>query len=254
MKRKCTKCNKWKSYDNFAKEKRTKIGLQSRCKKCINEYTKTYWYKNHEKNLKKKKLYRKKNKVVLSNNAKKRYWNNIEESRQKGRDTQKRAYQRNKEKLKEKSRIYAKSNRQKILVREREWALKNPEKYKAKNRRHNIKRKLLVKIDGRVRLSTRISNLIRQRLKARFGSKNQKHRKNYLPYTIDELMIHLEKQFSKGMSWKNYGRWHLDHIIPDSFFNYSSVEDDEFQKCWALNNLQPLWAVENRRKGAKLLI
>lgn len=53
------------------------------------------------------------------------------------------------------------------------------------------------------------------------------------------------------MSWDNYGEWHIDHKIPDCKFNYISVNDKEFQKCWALKNLQPLWAIENLRKGSK---
>lgn len=53
------------------------------------------------------------------------------------------------------------------------------------------------------------------------------------------------------MSWENYGEWHIDHIIPDSWFNYSSTEDDEFKKSWSLDNLQPMWGKENQSKGNK---
>jgi len=62
----------------------------------------------------------------------------------------------------------------------------------------------------------------------------------------------LESKFKNGMSWKNYGKWHIDHAIPDIRFRYKSPEDEEFKKCWALNNLQPLWAKENIRKGGKI--
>ena len=47
-------------------------------------------------------------------------------------------------------------------------------------------------------------------------------------------MKHLEKQFTKGMTWENHGKWHIDHVIPDSHFKYINVEDKEFQECWAL--------------------
>lgn len=64
-------------------------------------------------------------------------------------------------------------------------------------------------------------------------------------------MEHLEEQFKSGMNWDNYGKWHVDHIKPISLFVFTSYEDEEFQKCWALENLQPLWAEENLKKGVK---
>ena len=54
------------------------------------------------------------------------------------------------------------------------------------------------------------------------------------------------------MNWNNYGKWHIDHVRPDRSFNYKSVKDKEFQECWALKNLQPLWAIDNLKKGGKI--
>jgi len=65
---------------------------------------------------------------------------------------------------------------------------------------------------------------------------------------------HLEKQFKDGMTWDNYGDWHIDHIRPISSFNFKSYEDKEFKECWDLNNLQPLWAEENIRKHNRILL
>ncbi|GAI33061.1 unnamed protein product, partial [marine sediment metagenome] len=58
---------------------------------------------------------------------------------------------------------------------------------------------------------------------------------------------HLEKRFVKGMSWKNYGKWHIDHIKPCATFNLS--EKKEQRKCFHYSNLQPLWAKENLSKN-----
>jgi len=69
-----------------------------------------------------------------------------------------------------------------------------------------------------------------------------------LGYTWEELKQYLESQFTNDMSWENHGRngWHIDHIRPvDSFED--TIED--FQKCWALDNLQPLWETDNIQKG-----
>ncbi len=71
-------------------------------------------------------------------------------------------------------------------------------------------------------------------------------------YSIIDLKNSIERQFKDGMSWDNYGEWHIDHEIPNVVFNYKSVTDIDFKKCWALSNLQPMWAEDNLKKGAKL--
>jgi hypothetical protein len=75
----------------------------------------------------------------------------------------------------------------------------------------------------------------------------------HLPYTVQELRSHLESKFTDDMSWDNYGKWHIDHIKPDSWFTYSSVEDQDFKDSWALSNLQPLWAKDNLSKGNRYI-
>lgn len=57
-----------------------------------------------------------------------------------------------------------------------------------------------------------------------------------------------------GMTWGNYGinGWTIDHKIPISVFNFTSSDHEDFKRCWALSNLQPLWAYDNISKGAKL--
>ncbi len=75
--------------------------------------------------------------------------------------------------------------------------------------------------------------------------------KNIFGYTVKDLMKHLELQFKPGMSWNNHGKWHIDHIKPISSFKFSEIDDPEFKQCWALGNLQPLWAKENMSKGNK---
>ncbi|MCK5610585.1 hypothetical protein KAR91_52415 [Candidatus Pacearchaeota archaeon] len=85
--------------------------------------------------------------------------------------------------------------------------------------------------------------------------KKKVHIFDIVGYSAEDLVKHLESQFQDNMTWDNYGRkpgiecWEMDHITPESWFNYSSFEDDDFKKCWALNNLQPKWAYDNRSKG-----
>lgn len=71
-------------------------------------------------------------------------------------------------------------------------------------------------------------------------------------YTVDELKVHLESLFQPGMTWGNIGEWEIDHIRPVKYFNFSKPEHIDFKRCWALDNLQPLWKHDNRTKSAKL--
>jgi hypothetical protein len=66
----------------------------------------------------------------------------------------------------------------------------------------------------------------------------------------DFLMGYLEKQFTNGMSWDNYGEWHIDHRKPCASFDLSSPEQQKL--CCHYTNLQPLWAKDNLSKGDKL--
>lgn len=95
-----------------------------------------------------------------------------------------------------------------------------------------------------------MSKNISRQLKA---SKNGRSWKDLLGYTVEDLLSHLEKSFRDGMTWDNYGRvWHIDHIIPKSFFIYDNYESEQFKACWSLSNLQPLLAEENRKKNNKV--
>lgn len=73
----------------------------------------------------------------------------------------------------------------------------------------------------------------------------------HLDYSVSELMTHLESKFEPGMTWDNHVEWHINHIIPDSWFTYLTVEDKGFKDSWRLSNLQPKWAKDNLSKGAR---
>jgi hypothetical protein len=75
---------------------------------------------------------------------------------------------------------------------------------------------------------------------------------NMVGYSAEQLKEHLEKRFKDDMSWENYGEWHIDHIKPISSFVFESVDDKEFKECWSLDNLQPMWGVENIKKGNRI--
>lgn len=68
--------------------------------------------------------------------------------------------------------------------------------------------------------------------------------------TVDELKVKLESRFQPGMTWDNYGEWHVDHIKPCASFDLT--EPAQQLACFHFSNLQPLWALENLKKGARL--
>lgn len=94
--------------------------------------------------------------------------------------------------------------------------------------------------------SERIANAVRGRM---WASIRKGRKLSRLPYSLDELTERLERLFVDGMSWDNYGKWHIDHIKPCAAFDLTDPK--QFDECWALRNLQPLWASDNIRKGAK---
>ena len=59
---------------------------------------------------------------------------------------------------------------------------------------------------------------------------------------------HIERQFTKGMSWSNYGEWHIDHIIPLA----SAKTPERLKQLCHYTNLQPMWAVDNLIKSDKI--
>jgi hypothetical protein len=64
------------------------------------------------------------------------------------------------------------------------------------------------------------------------------------------LKEYLEQKFQQGMSWDNYGVWHIDHIIPLS----SAKSEEEIYKLCHYTNLQPLWGIDNIKKSNKILV
>lgn len=67
--------------------------------------------------------------------------------------------------------------------------------------------------------------------------------------TAAELRDHLESQFQPGMSWENYGEWHVDHRRPCASFDL--LDPAQQLECFHHTNLQPLWALDNLRKSKK---
>lgn len=131
-------------------------------------------------------------------------------------------------------------NRDIILIRVKKYSIKNKEKIqKYKKEKY--------KSDGYYRMKHVMRTHLYLIHKTKGKKKNTKTEK-LLGVSFDIAKKHIERQFSKGMSWNNYGKWHIDHIIPFS----SAKTEEELKLLCHYKNLQPLWAIDNYKKKDKI--
>lgn len=158
---------------------------------------------------------------------------------------------------------YRDKNRSRINQKKREReltpiAIESAKRYRREYRKNNLDKireqarrwKQEKKKDPTWRLSMYMGIRIRQAL---HGRKMGQSWISILGYNASDLRTHLESQFSPEMSWGNYGTyWHIDHKKPISAFNYTLPTDDEFKRCWGLDNLRPLEKSANLAKSNRI--
>ncbi|UYE95789.1 hypothetical protein KNLIENLN_00022 [Sinorhizobium phage NV1.1.1] len=155
-------------------------------------------------------------------------------------------YQENKARKNKKAREWQNNNPDKVRAYQEKWRSENPEKAREQHKKADDKKRSTPK----GRLENNVKAAVHRGLTK--GSKNGRRTFEVLGYTLDDLRKHLERKFKPGMTWDNYGEWHVDHIIPLAAHNYETPDDPDFKRAWALSNLQPLWRMENQSKSAKL--
>jgi hypothetical protein len=224
----CNKCTYTKEdYDFSTSNLNRSGGMCKACVKLYNKiYTKQYYIKNKDFISKKHKAYRENNKDLIT---------------------------RISTKYKENNPDYAKKYR-------------NSHRIELRNKK-NIYIKKRYKENVNFKLRILVSRSINHGLNLCNSSKNGKSITNFLLYTFEELKNYLQSLFEPWMSWNNHGlynknkwndndqstwTWQIDHIIPQNKLPYTSMEDDNFKKCWSLNNLRPLSSKDNVLKGNKV--
>ena len=170
-------------------------------------------------------------------------------------------YQNNKEKISKQNKQYRQENKEKIAKFLKQFYQDNKEKiYKQRNEYRRIR----WKTDINFKFRQYFSRSINKALKRNNSSKNGLSCSKYLDYSMNDLKVHLESLFESWMTWDNQGnyiielwddndtstwKWQIDHIIPASDLPYSSMEDENFKKCWTLENLRPYSAKQNLLDG-----
>jgi len=220
----CTICKDFKSYEDYHKHTQSKDGLKTACKICRNRENREKYPKTKERAALHAKTYAEKHPEKIKEKFSNYYYNNHKEQKKRVREYY------SKPEVKERVKVYRES-RKDIIREQRKIYRKNqsPE------------------------------SMLRDRLRKRFQKVIKRLKKgvehchylDLLGCSIPELKLHLESLFTEGMNWDNHGfyenRWNIDHIIPLSKFNLFDLEEQK--KAFHYTNLQPLWAVDNFKKG-----
>lgn len=222
----CTKCGEWKQLSAFTKDKSKATGYKSVCLQCGRLAAKEWRQNNREYVLEKDRRRRSENPEYFKEH-----------------------YRKDPQKVNDRAKRWRSDNPEKAAASLEKWKRENPDRVREINRLSAAKRRET----PQGRIDDAVSAAIRGSLKK--GEKQGRSTFEILGYTRDALMAHLERQFLPGMTWENYGKigWEIDHIIPRSAFNYQITDDIDFKRCWALENLRPLWGPDNWSKGDKLL-
>ena len=150
----------------------------------------------------------------------------------------------NKEHLKKYNKQWKKDNSEKLKANSKRFRENNPEYNKLYSRN---RRKTDLKFNLNHRMSTAIGTSLR-------SSKAGRNWESLVGYTLKDLIKRLGKTTPKNYTWDDVlsGKLHIDHEIPISAFNFTKTSHTDFQRCWALSNLQLLPAKENIIKNAKI--
>jgi len=237
----CKRCTIEKPLDQFGDNKNNKDAKSSYCKECerlrgveyrnknrekVNQSSKNWRNNNPEDYKKTIEKYLEKNPNMSATERTKIYRQDInyrEKEKKRLRDN----YKNNVETLREKNKKYYHKNKKLLKEKNNEWK---------KNKR---------KTDGFYRMKLNLRHRLRNYL---FGE--SKSKRTYDIVGLDKLGFksYVESKFTEGMAWENYGKWHLDHIIPLC----QAKDNNDALLLNHYTNLQPLWAEDNLRKNRKI--
>ena len=278
----CTICRTEKPYSEFHKQASRKDGYGNWCKPCKSIRKREQYQRDRDRVLERVANYRKENpeKVAAAKKAayqkKPDYYRDMhrkyyEENREKKLEYSKAHREKNKERIRKRDRAYKALNRRRLSQRQREYYRNNREdrlayhaKYRADNadlvasRLERYRKANKHKIN-RYRRERMVNNpafrmacwqrAVLRKVLERVGKEKDAKCAELLGYSPRELKEHIERQFTKGMSWDLMGsKIHIDHIVPVAEMIASGETDPAVIN--ALTNLRPVLAYENLKKGA----
>ena len=129
----------------------------------------------------------------------------------------------------------------------RERLRNDPIRAKIAREKDRLKAKRLRDTDTLYRLTNAFRSRLTRAVRVQHGQKAFKTM-DLVGCSVALLRARLESKFTDGMSWENYGKWHIDHIIACAEFDLRNPEQQ--RKCFHYSNLQPLWGPANLKKNA----
>jgi hypothetical protein len=208
------------------------IKERERYREYYKEYNKKYWEKNKER-------------LKIENRERYKKYSKDPEAIKRKHKSQKKYAMKNRKKILAYQAKYRAENKEEINRKIREWYYKNTKKVKER-----------IKIYNKVYRNTlhyKIKDGMRKRIMRALkkdGGKKSKRTMKLVGCTVGQLKQYIEKKFKPGMSWEQRNSFHIDHIIPCASFDLTKLSEQK--KCFHYTNLQPLYPIENIKKGAKL--
>ena len=204
--KKCNKCQIPQELSNFHKSKNNPDGYKNVCKQCRLIQQKEYVVKNTEK---------------------------VKKSQEKYASSE-----RGKKTLSKNQQKYYYNNKEKCNRVSREWNKNHADFVKKYNKEYNKIRKVTDK--DKIVWRTILTNSLKRMNKPKEG-----HTIDLLGYSALDLKQHIQSLFTEGMSWNNWGEWHIDHI--KGVVNFDNNTHPSIVN--ALSNLRPLWATTREING-----
>ena len=228
----CTKCKHGKLLTEFYRDKSRSDGVTFNCKDCIRIKRMDNRQDINKKRRAKGVQYRERKKEKI-----KTWKDRYQQSR--GARVNAKYRKDNKEKIGSSNREYYKDNKEKILTQKREYFQKNKPKINAYIRNR-------YKTDPLFCAQCSARRVIKRAVK--LGYKKDSSSEVAIGCSYKEFKLHIESQFTEGMSWANRSEWHIDHIKP-----MSKLLEDESHLMTHYSNLRPLWAADNLSKGSRII-
>lgn len=221
----CHTCSETKPVTEFHRCRSHADGLASLCKACKKIAAKALYQRTGANDRARMAEYRKANPEKVS-------------------EAKKRCYYAKKDQYSTNSKAWYRANREYVLAQAKEYRVANAEAKRRRDAAYVLRR---LKADPIFALTYSVRNRVGTAFRQR---RIQKGGKTHEMLGCDwaHLKLHIEQQFQPGMSWENRSEWHIDHIIPLA----SAKTAEDLERLCHYTNLQPLWAADNIRKGAKI--
>jgi hypothetical protein len=157
----------------------------------------------------------------------------------------------NKERITAYNKDYWQKTKEEQTIKNREWKENNRDRYNKYMREY---KRDWEKEQRRTNPQFKMAKNLRTRLYV--ALRDQSAKKDVRTFDLigcDQSFLRgwLEAKFRPGMTWENYGKWHIDHIKPCASFDLTDLEQQK--ECCSYKNLQPLWAHDNISKGCKIM-